>query len=80
MPTIEELKSALNAAGTSHHEFESVHLRGVRDENWASYYAAFVLGRLTALEITPTKLTELLAGIDDPDWTAAAARAIDRAD
>ncbi len=76
MPTNEELESAINAAASSHHQFQTVYLKGVRDENWASYYAAFVVGRLEKLDITPSELCGVLAGVTDDDWTVAAAKAI----
>ena len=76
MPTTDELEMTLNEAESSHHQFQTVYLKGVRDENWASYYAAFVLGRLPDLDVTPSALTELLAGVDDHNWTAGAAKAI----
>jgi hypothetical protein len=76
MPTIDQLETTLNEAETSHHEFQTVYLKGVRDENWASYYAAFVLGRSKDLDIAPSTLTGLLAGVNDDDWTSGAAKAI----
>ena len=76
MPTTAKLEATLNDAESSHHQFQTVHLKGVRDENWPSYYAAFVLGRLPDLDITPSAMTELLAGVTDHDWTAGAAKAI----
>ena len=76
MPTTDELETTLNDAESTHHQFQTVHLKGVRDENWASFYAAFVLGRLSDLDITPSALTTLLAGVTDDNWTAGAAKAI----
>ena len=46
MPTKEELADALEAAGEAHHEYEQTVLKGVRHEEWATFYAAYVLGRL----------------------------------
>jgi len=76
MPTTDKLEATLNEAAASHHEFQTVYLKGVRDEKWASYYAAFVLGRLPDLDMAPSALTELLAGVTDKNWTAGAAKAI----
>ena len=76
MATLEEVERALEDAGSSHHEFESVYLNGVRDEHWAMYYAAFVLGRVETLTVAPSVLTGVLLGVNDDDWTAAAARAV----
>jgi hypothetical protein len=76
MPSTDKLEATLEEAETSHHQFQTVYLNGVRDEKWASYYAAFVLGRLEDLGISPSKLTGLLAGVTDKNWTAGAAKAI----
>ena len=76
MPTTDKLETTLNEAGSSHHQFQTIYLKGVRDENWASYYAAFVLGRLPELDITPSALTGLLAGVTDHNWVAGSAKAI----
>jgi len=46
IPTKEELAEALKAAGTAHHEYETIVLKGVRHEEWAEFYAPYVLGRL----------------------------------
>jgi hypothetical protein len=46
VPTMEELTDALKAAGAAHHEYEQTVLKGVRHEEWALFYAAYVLGRL----------------------------------
>lgn len=76
MPTIEELESVLDEAASSHHQFQTVYLKGVCDENWASYYSAFVLGRLENLDITPSELCGVLSGVTDDNWTTGAAKAI----
>ena len=46
VPDMEELTEALEAAGAAHHEYEQTVLNGVRHEEWAAFYAAYVLGRL----------------------------------
>ena len=46
VPTKEGLTEALRAAGAAHHEYEQTVLKGVRHEEWAAFYAAYVLGRL----------------------------------
>jgi hypothetical protein len=46
VPIKEVLEEALRAAGAAHHEYEQTVLRGVRHEEWAAFYAAYVLGRL----------------------------------
>ena len=73
-PSLNDLQEALTAAGVAHHEFEQHALRGVHDEQWAGFYAAYVLGRLGDFT-TPTLLAGWLE--DAPsvdDWAAAAAR------
>ena len=72
-PTEQQLKDALSAAGRAHHDFESNFLNGVRDEQWAGWYTAYVLGRLGDFT-TPTQLAKWLA--DAPlkgDWAKNAA-------
>ena len=67
------MKDALSAAAKAHHDFESNFLRGVRDEEWARWYEAYVLGRLGNFT-TPTQLTKSLE--DAPlkgDWAENAA-------
>jgi hypothetical protein len=72
-PTPEQLKEALDAAGSAHHEYQTTTLHGVRDERWAGWYAAYVLGRLGDF-VSPTDLAQWLeqspAG---DDWSATAA-------
>jgi hypothetical protein len=46
VPTVAELMDALKVAGAAHHEYEQTVLKGVRHEEWAPFYAAYVLGRL----------------------------------
>ena len=46
LPSKSALAQALSAAASAHHEYERTALKGVRDDLWAGFYAAFVLGRL----------------------------------
>jgi hypothetical protein len=46
LPSDSALAEALSAAGAAHHEYEQTALKGLRDELWSGFYAAFVLGRL----------------------------------
>ncbi len=72
--TAEELAAALGDAAEAHHELEEHALAGERDEQWAAFYAAFVLGRLGPFT-TPSRLAALLAEVDAADdWAIAAAR------
>ncbi len=73
-PNIAVLQSALQRAGEAHHDYESIHLGGVRDDQWAGWYAAHVHGHLGDF-ISPSKLTVLLEQTQtDGDWAEAAAR------
>lgn len=47
-------------------------LGGERDELWAGFYAAYVLGRLGDF-ITPTALAQILEAVDGDPWADAAA-------
>lgn len=72
-PSKADLREALSAAGSAHHEFEQNFLKGVRDEYWAGWYAAYVLGRLGGFT-TPTQLTKwLLEAGGEGDWADFAA-------
>ena len=72
-PIVSELKAALVAAGSAHHEYQKNALSGQRDEQWAAWYAAYLLGRLGDFE-TPTKLAVLLQEAQgDGEWAAMAA-------
>lgn len=72
-PTQSTLAAALAAAGSAHHEYETEALGGVRDAQWAAFYAAFVLGRLGEFA-PPSVLTRWIeeAPAGD-DWSASAA-------
>jgi len=73
MPSAEALEAALAAAGSSHHEFETHYLNGMRDELWPGYYAAYVLGRLGDFA-RPTDLARWLAEVTAAaGWPAVAA-------
>ena len=73
IPTDQELSEALSAASTAHHEYESNVLSGVRDEHWAGWYSAYVLGRLGEFA-TPTLLTRWLEEVSgEGDWSKNAA-------
>ena len=72
-PFDSDLAEALTAAGSAHHEFEQTALKGVRDELWAGFYAAYVLGRLGDFTAA-SRLAALLEEVDAPsNWSAAAA-------
>lgn len=72
-PTRQELLKTLIAAARAHHEFQTNYLNGVRHEQWAWWYAAYVLGRLDEFT-TPSLLTAWLAEVsDEKSWFKTAA-------
>lgn len=66
------LIAALEDAGRAHHEYEQMALGGERDELWAGFYAAYVLGRLGDF-MTPTALARVLEAVEGDPWPEAAA-------
>ena len=44
--SLEALSTVLKAAAIAHHDYEAHALQGTRDEQWACWYAAYLLGRL----------------------------------
>ena len=73
IPTEQQLKDTLSAAGSAHHDYEANFLSGARDEQWAGFYSAYVLGRLGDFT-TPTLLTRSLKAVSgDGDWPQNAA-------
>lgn len=70
------LEGALKAAGSAHHDYEQNALGGTRDEHWAGFYSAYVLGRLGDF-VTTSVLVELLEDApEDDDWAVSAAEYI----
>ncbi len=75
-PSQLELERALRAASAAHHEYEQAYLHGVRDEQWAGWYAAYLLGRLGDFA-PPSQLTGWLEQVQsDEKWTIRAAEEI----
>ncbi|MGH8912871.1 MAG: hypothetical protein ACRDVD_10175 [Acidimicrobiia bacterium] len=75
LPSRSEIVEALSAAASLHHEYETERLAGVRDELWAGFYAAFVLGRLGGFT-TCSALVEVLESVTEQPWAEAAADAV----
>lgn len=72
-PTQEQLVESLKQAATTHHQFETVRLEGERDEQWAGFYAAYVLGQLGGFA-TPSDLSRWLEQVPSSgDWNQSAA-------
>ena len=73
LPTKEIISNTLKNAGNAHHEYETVILKGVKDQNWAGFYAAFLLGHLGAI-MQPSRLCLLLEEVRVTDkWSEEAA-------
>jgi hypothetical protein len=76
LPEFSSLEQALTDAGRAHHDYETVILEGVRDELWAGFYAAFVLGRFGPFT-TASRLSRLLAEVTAPaNWSSVAAKQV----
>ena len=73
LPSDSAIVEALSAASSAHHEYEQTVLNGVRDELWAGFYAAFVLGggNFTAASTLAALLEEVDAA---SNWSQAAAK------
>ncbi len=72
-PSREQLRRAFADAGAAHHDFEVHVLGGVRDELWAGFYAAFVLGRLGDIASASTLSRWLVEVPLTEPWADAAA-------
>lgn len=73
LPSPTALAEALADAAVAHDDYESTALKGMVDDRWAGFCAAFVIGRLG--EFTPAgRLAMLLEEVDaTDDWAVAAA-------
>jgi uncharacterized protein len=63
LPLASAITETLSAAASAHHEYEQTALKGVRDDLWAGFYAAFVLGRLGDFTAA-SRLAALLEEVD----------------
>ena len=73
LPSRSALEDALEGAATAHDDYEGVALKGVVDDQWAGFCAAFVIGRLGDFT-QPSRLAGLLEEVQtQADWSAAAA-------
>lgn len=69
LPSRESLAAALMQAAEVHDDYERVVLKGVVDERWSGFYAAYVLGRVgdfTGPGRLAVLLEEVLMGEDWP--------------
>lgn len=74
-PSRREVVDALNGAAGAHHEYETERLGGNRDDLWAGFYAAYLLGRFGDLA-TCSALVEVLESVTAQPWADEAADAI----
>lgn len=74
MPSLERLVQVLGAAGSAHHDYEQNVLGGAHDEQWAGFYAAFVLGRLGDFATLSSLAKWLGEAPSDDDWAESAAQ------
>jgi hypothetical protein len=73
LPTKEIISIALKNAGNAHHDYETVILKGVKDQNWSGFYAAFLLGHIGPI-MEASKLSLLLEEVALSDkWSEDAA-------
>jgi hypothetical protein len=73
LPSREALVSALVAADTAHEEYERIVLKGIPDDRWAGFYAAYIIGRLGEFA-GAGRLALLLEEVEDgTSWVRAAA-------
>ena len=70
------LEGALKDAGSAHHDYEQKALGGMRDEQWAGFYSAYVLGRLGGFVTTSVLVGFLEDAPEDGDWAVSAAEYI----
>ena len=75
-PTKVQLIAALTRAGELHHSYEKVYLAGERDERWAGFYAAYVLGRYGDFERPELVAEQLEKTPVSENWAADAAEAV----
>ena len=76
-PSLADLQRALAAAASAHHEYEQNARNGVRDEQWAGWYAAYVLGRLGDFT-SPSSLTHWMENVEgEGEWSATVAKHVD---
>ena len=73
LPSRSALAEVLAAAGALHEDYEKVVLKGVRDQLWAGFYAAYALGRLGEFTAS-SRLAALLEQVEAAGtWAEAAA-------
>lgn len=73
LPDRDTLATVLATADAVHEEYERTALKGMGDDKWPGFVAAFVIGRLGEF-VTASRLAILIEEVDDSgDWPRAAA-------
>jgi hypothetical protein len=73
LPSKSSLREALATAVLLHDDYERTILKGVVDERWAGFCAAYLIGRLGDFA-PPGRVAGLLEQVaDQDDWPAVAA-------
>jgi hypothetical protein len=73
LPDRKTLTAAFASADSAHEEYERTVLRGVTDEAWAGFIAAFVVGKLGEF-VSAGRLALLISEVDESEaWPEAAA-------
>ncbi len=75
-PTKTQLIAALDMAGVLHHSYEEAHLGGKRDQHWAGFYAAYVLGRYGEFQKVAELATQLEKVPVSSNWSQDAAETV----
>jgi len=76
IPDQTDLIEALNLAAEAHHRYEQDYLAGERDNAWAGWYAAYLLGRLGSFAPPGDLARWLESAPSDQDWNRRAAALI----
>jgi hypothetical protein len=73
LPDRDTLAAALMSADAAHEEYERTALKGMGDDKWPGFVAAFVIGRLGEF-VPASRLARLIEEVDESDdWPRAAA-------
>ena len=72
----DQVRAALDAAASAHHDYEQVTLNGEHDKQWPGFYAAYVLGKLNDF-MSSSDLARILNTVEAKDsWSEVAANAV----
>ena len=77
--TPDKIRDLIKETEAAHHVFETVALKGVRDESWATWYASYMLNHGLRLKRMPKAkliLAKTLASVTGNDWLGGATVAV----